>query len=97
LGEVTAVIPSAGMLDTMRMLRDQAEFQFDLLADVCGVDYLRYAERPCPPGQRFAAVYHLLSLTAQSAVASPRVCAGRRVPGDFLGRGYLADGQLVRA
>ena len=63
LGEVTVVIPSAGMAETMRTLRDHAALQFALLADVCGVDYSRYAERECPAGQRFAAVYHLLSLT----------------------------------
>ena len=63
LGEVTVVIPAEGMVATMRDLRDHADYEFALLADVCGVDYLRYAEEPRPPGQRFAAVYHLLSLT----------------------------------
>ena len=63
LGEATLVIAASDLLAVMRELRDHPDFQFALLADVCGVDYSRYAEEECLPGRRFAAVYHLLSLT----------------------------------
>jgi NADH-quinone oxidoreductase subunit C len=62
LGEVTLVVSSSDLPAVMRDLRDQQDFQFALLVDVCGVDYSRFADEVCPPGRRFAAVYHLLSL-----------------------------------
>jgi NADH-quinone oxidoreductase subunit C len=61
LGEVTAVVPHDRLLETMRRLRDAQAFRFDMLIDVCGVDYASYANLP-REGPRFAAVYHLLSL-----------------------------------
>ena len=60
-GEVTIVVPHDRLLDTMRRLRDAAAFRFELLIDVCGVDYSTYGNLP-RSGPRFAAVYHLLSL-----------------------------------
>ena len=61
LGEVTAVVPHDRLLETMRRLRDAAAFRYELLIDVCGVDYSSYGNQP-RDGPRFAAVYHLLSL-----------------------------------
>ena len=61
LDEVTAVVPHDRLLETMRRLRDAAGFRFELLIDVCGVDYSAYGNLP-RDGPRFAAVYHLLSL-----------------------------------
>ncbi len=84
-GEVTMELPAARLLETARALRDEPEFQFAQLMDVCGVDYLHYGqadwetEETTSTGfsrgvsigvykessnrpQRFAAVYHLLSL-----------------------------------
>jgi len=46
---------------TMRALRDTAAFRFEVLVDVCGVDYSAIADAR-RDGPRFAAVYHLLSL-----------------------------------
>ncbi|MEO7762282.1 MAG: NADH-quinone oxidoreductase subunit C [Casimicrobiaceae bacterium] len=63
LGETTLVISAGSLIAAMHELRDHADFRFAMLIDVCGVDYLRYAEQEPAPGQRFAAVYHLLSLT----------------------------------
>jgi len=60
-GEVTVVVPHERLLETMRQLRDAQAFRFDMLIDVCGVDYASYANLP-REGPRFAAVYHLLSL-----------------------------------
>jgi NADH-quinone oxidoreductase subunit C len=60
-GEVTAVVRVEGLLAFLRELRDRPELRFDMLIDVCGVDYQAYGEGAWE-GPRFAAVYHLLSL-----------------------------------
>lgn len=59
LGELTVVVKAAGMLDTLMRLRDQASFE--QMIDLCGVDYSAYDEGAWG-GQRFAIVYHLLSV-----------------------------------
>ena len=61
-GEVTAVVRAADWLDVARALRDNDGLQFEQLIDLCGVDYLAYRGGP-REGPRFAAVYHLLSLS----------------------------------
>ena len=60
-GEVTAVVRVKGLVESMRELRDRPELRFDMLVDVCGVDYSTYGDGTWD-GARFAAVYHLLSL-----------------------------------
>ena len=60
-GEVTIVVPSEGLVALMRDLRDRPELRFEMLIDVCGVDYSAYGNGAFE-GPRFAAVYHLLSL-----------------------------------
>ena len=62
LGEVTAVVPASHLPDVMRKLRDQPGLRFESLIDVCGVDYSTYGDGAWT-GLRFAAVYHLLSLS----------------------------------
>ena len=62
LGEVTAVVPAGHLADVMRKLRDQPGLRFESLIDVCGVDYSTYGDGAWT-GSRFAAVYHLLSLS----------------------------------
>jgi len=95
--EVTVEIAPQDVLDTFTALRDEADFGFDQLMDICGVDYLAYGkdewvtEESSATGfsrgvdadsagrlpvleeelsletpqteRRFAAVYHLLSVT----------------------------------
>jgi len=85
LGELTVEVKAQHLLDLCRVLRDEADFDFKFLSDVCGVDYLHYGlddwqstsatgtgfgrgvttsllrESPSKPN-RFAVVYHLLSL-----------------------------------
>lgn len=101
LGELTLIVAPENFLDVAQALRDEKEFAFDLLVDVCGVDYLHYGhseweteaatttgfergvdrnyldhpesadavnasfggEIPSQVKPRFAAVYHLLSIT----------------------------------
>jgi NADH-quinone oxidoreductase subunit C len=60
-GEITVVVPAQGLTDLMRELRDRPELRFEMLIDVCGVDYSTFGEGAWE-GRRFAAVYHLLSL-----------------------------------
>lgn len=42
--ELTYEVPAARLLEVSRALRDEAEFRFEQLMDVCGVDYLGYGE-----------------------------------------------------
>jgi len=62
LDEVTLVVDVKALSGVMRTLRDHPGLRFAMLIDVCGVDYLRFANNEPAPGRRFAAVYHLLSL-----------------------------------
>jgi NADH-quinone oxidoreductase subunit C len=101
LGEITLKIARENLLEVAKALRDETDFAFNMLIDVCGVDYLDYGrgeweteeatttgfergvdrdfmrspklrdtknatfggEVPPIVRPRFAAVYHLLSLT----------------------------------
>ncbi len=40
LGDATACIDPARILDVLRMLRDHAELEYEMLTDVTAVDYL---------------------------------------------------------
>ncbi len=87
-GELTYIVASENLTEVATALRDEPEFGFDQLIDVCGVDYLTYGEvewstqSATEEGfsrgveripvildeadsfdpQRFAVVYHLLSV-----------------------------------
>ncbi|HTN94800.1 MAG TPA: NADH-quinone oxidoreductase subunit C [Gallionella sp.] len=77
LEELTVVVKAAFMLEVMTQLRDAAEFHFEQLIDLCGVDYSTYgsdvseggaylrsedAPATSPLPSRFAVVYNLLSV-----------------------------------
>ncbi|MCE1241168.1 MAG: NADH-quinone oxidoreductase subunit C [Azonexaceae bacterium] len=62
LGELTVEVAAADYLSIMQALRDEAEFSFEEMIDLCGVDYSDYGAGGWQ-GKRFAAVVHLLSLT----------------------------------
>jgi NADH-quinone oxidoreductase subunit C len=92
-GELGFAVAPADLVDVCRTLRDAPELKFEMLMDVCGVDYQAYGKdewqtssatgtgfsrgtlRGAPPPAedveqaayrppaRFAAVYHLLSIT----------------------------------
>ena len=59
--EVNIVVAKEKLLEVCKLLRDEPDFAFEQLIDVCGVDYLEYQngswDKP-----RFASVYHLLSI-----------------------------------
>jgi NADH-quinone oxidoreductase subunit C len=61
VGEVTVVIAPDRITDALYTLRDRSDLRFEVLADLCGVDYSTYGGG-AREGPRFAAVYHLLSL-----------------------------------
>ena len=61
LGEVTVVVDVDRYLEVMRTLRDRSELRFDMLIDLCGVDYSSYGGGAWE-GPRFGVVCHLLSL-----------------------------------
>ena len=54
-GELTIVVEAAEIADVLTRLRDDKDCLFEVLIDICGVDF---PERP----ERFEVVYHLLSL-----------------------------------
>jgi NADH-quinone oxidoreductase subunit C len=60
-GEVTVVVPHDRLLGALRTLRDRPDTRFEILVDLCGVDYSAYGGGT-HDGLRFAVVYHLLSL-----------------------------------
>jgi NADH-quinone oxidoreductase subunit C len=53
-GELTITIAPASIVETLTLLRDDPKCQFEILIDICGVDYPERAKR-------FEVVYHLLS------------------------------------
>ncbi len=61
LNELTIELPNENAHEVCQALRDEAEFSFDTMIDICGVDYLEYGEGSWS-GARFAVVYHLLSV-----------------------------------
>ncbi len=87
-GELTYQLDKDELVEVARALRDEPEFHFELLIDVCGVDYLSFGsdewitesatesgysrgverepvildEADTFDSERFAVVYHLLSL-----------------------------------
>jgi NADH-quinone oxidoreductase subunit C len=53
-GELTIVVPSSAITGVLTALRDDSECLFEILIDICGVDYPQREKR-------FDVVYHLLS------------------------------------
>ncbi len=78
LGELTLLVKVADMQPVLTRLRDDANYRFEQLTDLCGVDYSTYGSdisdggvyfsddksAPCAARPfRFAVVYHLLSIS----------------------------------
>lgn len=59
--EVTVEVSPENYLAVCHVLHDHADFKFELLIDLAGVDYSGYADGAYS-GARFAVVLHLLSL-----------------------------------
>ena len=69
-GDATAVVERARVAEVLRFLRDDPELAFEMLSDVCAVDYL-------PRTPRFEVVYHLYSVAKNH-----RLRVKARVPED---------------
>src|SRR3954463_5221929 len=61
-GELTMIVNAGDVLSIAAALRDQPGLRFEQLMDLCGVDYLEYANGR-HDGLRYAVVYHLLSVS----------------------------------
>lgn len=62
LDELTIHCKASNLLEVCTILRDHVGLKFEQLIDLCGVDYSEYRDGTWE-GQRFATVYHLLSVT----------------------------------
>jgi len=61
LGELTIEVGVSDYRDVMTSLRDQSDFGFEEIIDLCGVDYSSYGDGAWG-GLRYAVVSHLLSI-----------------------------------
>jgi NADH-quinone oxidoreductase subunit C len=61
-GEITITVAAVDYLDAARCLRDHADLRFEMLIDLCGVDYSSYRNLP-HDGPRYCVVLHLLSIS----------------------------------
>lgn len=102
--ELTYELLADKLIETCIALRDEEPFRFEMLMDVCGVDYLDYGDvewktnaatetgfsrgvkgdtAAAPSAgseQRFAAVYHLMSITHNHRVRLRVFCADSDFP-----------------
>ena len=79
LDEVTVEVSADKYLDVMQTLRNAPDCKFEMLVDLCGVDYSTYAEVG-KDGARFAVVSHLMSLTLNQRVRVRVLCADDDFP-----------------
>lgn len=61
VGQLNFVVKKQNLIEVCTALRDEAEFAFDEMIDLCGVDYSEYAGGDWD-GERFAVTYQLLSV-----------------------------------
>ena len=83
LGQVTVVVSPASYLAAAQMLRDDTRLQFEILLDLCGVDYSQYraeSEDGVTQGARYCVVTHLLSVSLNQRVRLKVFAANDEVP-----------------
>ena len=72
LGEITIECKTSDLLTVCTTLLDHPELKFEQLIDLCGVDYAEHGQGADDErtwqGQRFATVYHLLSVSLNHRV-----------------------------
>jgi len=78
-GEITITVAAADYATVAKRLRDEPALKFEQLMDLCGVDYADYRNEPWP-GQRFAVVTHLLSITHNWRVRLKVFCPDDDLP-----------------
>ena len=79
LDELTIECKSKDLLKVVKTLRDNKKLKFEQLIDLCGVDYSDYAEGTWE-GQRFAVVYHFLSVSLNHRIRLRTFCADDEFP-----------------
>ena len=79
LGEVTIEVKAEEWLDVCRRLRDEPALAFDMLIDLCGVDYSAYKDGSWD-GRRFAVVLHLTSVMRNHRLRVRTFCADDHLP-----------------
>ena len=78
-GEVTAIVAAGDYLRAMQTLRDAPACRFELLIDLCGVDYSTYGDGAWQ-GPRFAVVTHLLSVALNQRLRVRVFCPDDEFP-----------------
>ncbi len=79
LDEATIEVAPEDWLDVALTLRDEPGLAFDLMVDLCGVDYSAYQEGAWQ-GKRFAVVLHLLSVQRNHRLRVRTFCADDELP-----------------
>lgn len=79
LDELTIECNSKDLLKVVKTLRDNKKLKFEQLIDLCGVDYSDYADGAWE-GQRFAVVYHFLSVSLNHRIRLRAFCADDEFP-----------------
>ncbi|HMV65073.1 MAG TPA: NADH-quinone oxidoreductase subunit C [Rhodocyclaceae bacterium] len=79
VGEVTIEVKPEDWLDVALTLRDEPGLAFDILMDLCGVDYSAYKDGVWE-GARFAVVVHLLSVAKNHRLRVRAFCADDEMP-----------------
>ncbi len=79
LDELTIECASKDLLKVAKTLRDHKKLQFEQMIDLCGVDYSDYADGAWE-GQRFAVVYHFLSVALNHRIRLRVFCTDDAFP-----------------
>jgi NADH-quinone oxidoreductase subunit C len=78
-GQVTIEVAPGDWLEVCTTLRDTHALAFDLMIDLCGVDYSAYKDGAWE-GRRFAVVLHLLSIQRNHRLRVRTFCADDELP-----------------
>ena len=79
LGELTVEVRPEDWIDVSMALRDTPGLGFDLMMDLCGMDYSAYKDGAWE-GRRFAVVVHLLSVVKNHRLRLRTFCADDDLP-----------------
>ncbi|MBU1665721.1 MAG: NADH-quinone oxidoreductase subunit C [Gammaproteobacteria bacterium] len=77
--QITIEVPVGDWLEVCAILRDTHALAFDLMIDLCGVDYSAYKDGAWE-GQRFAVVLNLLSIKRNHRLRVRTFCADDELP-----------------
>lgn len=79
VGELTIEVQPEDWVEVALALRDEPGLAFDLMMDLCGVDYSAYKDG-AREGARFAVVLHLLSVVKNHRLRVRTFCADDELP-----------------